>query len=176
MRVVIVGATGNTGTSLIRALADEPAVASILGLARRLPELELPKTEWERADITSDELAPHFHGADVVVQLAWLIQPSRREEATYATNVRGSARVFEAVAEAGVPSLVYASSIGAYSPGPKDRPVDESWETKGVGTSFYGRHKAAVEQILDGFEREHPETTGPARAREALTGVGATSR
>lgn len=32
-----------------------------------------------------------------------------------------------AVAEAGVPALVYASSVGAYSPGPKDRSVDESW-------------------------------------------------
>ena len=51
MRVVVVGATGNAGTSLLRALADEPAVDSLLGLARRLPELELPKVEWAQADI-----------------------------------------------------------------------------------------------------------------------------
>src|SRR5438093_1107326 len=38
-------------------------------------------------------------------------------------NVEGRTRVFRAVAEAAVPALVYASSVGAYSPGPKDRLV-----------------------------------------------------
>jgi len=42
MRVVVVGATGNVGTSLLEALVAEPAVDSVLGLARRLPKLELP--------------------------------------------------------------------------------------------------------------------------------------
>ena len=37
--------------------------------------------------------------------------------------------MFEAAAGAGVGALVYASSVGAYAPGPKDRPVDESWPT-----------------------------------------------
>jgi nucleoside-diphosphate-sugar epimerase len=53
--------------------------------------------------------------------------------------------------------LVYASSVGAYSPGPKDRMVDESWPTNGVHTSFYSRHKVAVERALDRLERERPE-------------------
>jgi nucleoside-diphosphate-sugar epimerase len=65
--------------------------------------------------------------------------------------------VFDAVARAGVPTLVYASSVGAYSPGPKDDPgVDESWPTDGIQSSFYSRHKAEVERLLDRFEREHP--------------------
>jgi nucleoside-diphosphate-sugar epimerase len=71
--------------------------------------------------------------------------------------VDGSARVFDAVRAAGVPALVYASSVGAYSPGPKDRRVDETWPTDGIPTSFYSRHKAAVERLLDAFEREAPQ-------------------
>jgi nucleoside-diphosphate-sugar epimerase len=71
--------------------------------------------------------------------------------------VAGNRRIFEAVARAGVPALVYASSVGAYSPGPKDRRVDESWATGGIETSFYSRHKAEVERLLDEFEAEHPE-------------------
>jgi UDP-glucose 4-epimerase len=62
MRVVVVGATGNVGTSLLDALAGEPQVESVLGLARRLPQLELPNVEWARADISTDDLLPHFHG------------------------------------------------------------------------------------------------------------------
>jgi nucleoside-diphosphate-sugar epimerase len=154
MHVVIVGASGNVGTSLLRALADEPAVDSVLGLARRRPRREFEKTTWATADVTRDELAPHLRGADVVVHLAWAIQPSHDEGELRRVNVRGSERVFRAVADAGVPALVYASSVGAYSPGPKDRAVDESWPTDGIRTSFYSRHKAETERMLDRFERE----------------------
>jgi nucleoside-diphosphate-sugar epimerase len=158
MRIVVTGATGNVGISVIEALSREPAVDSILGLSRRPPaELALPKVDWAGADVTSSDLAVHFTGADAVVHLAWLIQPSRRLETTAATNVAGSARVFAAVARAGVATLVYASSVGAYSPGPKDHPVDETWPTEGNPRSFYSRHKAAVERQLDRLEAEHPE-------------------
>jgi UDP-glucose 4-epimerase len=167
VRVVVVGASGNVGTSVLDALADEPAVDSVLGVARRVPELEYPKTDWVRADISSSELAPLFRGADVVIHLAWLIQPGRDEATLRATNVDGSARVFEAVAAAGVPGLVYASSVGAYSPGPKDRRVDESWPTEGIESSFYARHKAEVERLLDRFERETPSVRA-VRMRPAL--------
>ena len=52
MRVVVVGATGNVGTSVLEALAGEPDV-SVLGLARRRPELEQPNVEWAEADVTA---------------------------------------------------------------------------------------------------------------------------
>jgi hypothetical protein len=67
-----------------------------------------------------------------------------------------SRRVFQAAVDAGVPALVYASSVGAYAPGPKDRAVDESWPTTGLETSTYARHKAEVERILDRIEEEAP--------------------
>jgi nucleoside-diphosphate-sugar epimerase len=177
MRVVIAGASGNVGTSVLKALAAEDAVTSVLGLARRLPDLEFERTEWAAADIARDELVPLFRGADAVVHLAWAIQPSRDLERLRQTNVVGSDRVFRAVAEAGVPVLLYASSVGAYSPGPKDRLVDESWPTDGVPTSFYSVHKAEVERLLDCFEREHPRKRvvrlrpGLIFKREAASGI-----
>ena len=167
MRVVVVGATGNVGTSVLRALQDRPEVDSILGVARRRPELDLPKTTWAEADITSSDLVPLFRGADAVVHLAWLIQPRRDLELTRAVNVRGSGRVFEAVAAADIPALVYASSVGAYSPAPKDRRLDESWPTGGISTSFYSRQKAKVEKMLNVFESEHPSVR-VVRLRPAL--------
>ena len=167
MRVVVVGATGNVGTSLLDALVDEPLVDSVLGIARRRPRLELPNVEWVQGDVARSDLLPHFRGADCVVHLAWLIQPSRDPNRLRMANVHGSSRVFEAVGEAGVPALVYASSVGAYSPGPKDRRVDESWPVGGIRTSLYSRQKAEVESILDAFERDHPETR-VVRLRPAL--------
>jgi nucleoside-diphosphate-sugar epimerase len=156
MRVVVTGATGNVGTSVVEALSAEPAIEEIVGLARRRPDVQVPKTRHVTADIRTSDLAALFAGADAVVHLAWLIQPSRQRDVTRSVNVDGSRRVFEAVAQAGVPALVYSSSVGAYSLGPKDRAVDESWPTDGTPTSFYARDKAQVEQDLDDFEREHP--------------------
>ena len=71
--------------------------------------------------------------------------------------MHGSARVFEAVIAARVPTLIYASSVGAYSAGPKDRRVDEGWPTEGIPTSFYSRHKAEVERQLDRLGAEQPQ-------------------
>ncbi len=156
MRIVVTGATGNVGTALVRTLAADATVESIVGLARRPTRLQVPKTTWVQADVASGDLTGAFADADAVVHLAWLIQPSRRESITRAVNVDGSRRVFEAAARAGVRTLVYASSVGAYSPGPKDRAVNESWPTGGISTSFYSRHKAEVEGILDAFSRENP--------------------
>ena len=152
MRIVVVGATGNIGTSVLPALTADPEVTSIAAVARR-PAAD-PRVEWHALDVTRDDLDRVMGGAGAVICLPWLIQPSRDLETLRATNVDGSRRVFEAAARAGVPSLLYSSSVGAYSPGPKDRAVDESWPTGGIQTSFYSRHKAEVERILDGFESD----------------------
>ncbi len=177
MRVVVVGASGNVGTSVLRSLAEEPAVESVLGIARRTPRGSFPKTEWREADIARSPLRPLFQGADAVVHLAWLIQPGRDKRRLHEVNVDGSARVFRAAASAGVRTVVYASSIGAYAPGPKDRAVDESWPTTGIQSSFYARHKAEVERLLDRIEDEHPDTRvvrlrpGLIFKREAASGI-----
>lgn len=155
-RVVVIGATGNVGTSVVAALAEDPGVESVLGVARRLPGWQPDGTEWVSADIQRDDLAPLLHGADAVIQLAWLFQPTHRPDLTWRNNVGGTMRVFRAVAEAGARALVYASSVGAYSPGPKDRRVDETWPTNGWPTAGYTREKAYLERVLDSFELEHP--------------------
>jgi UDP-glucose 4-epimerase len=142
-----------------------------------VPKQSFAKTEWRQADIARSPLRPLFQGADAVVHLAWLIQPGRDKEQLHAVNVEGSARVFRAAAAARVPALVYASSIGAYAPGPKDRSVDESWPTTGIQSSFYARHKAEVERLLDRFESEHADTRvvrlrpGLIFKREAASGI-----
>ncbi|WP_077797279.1 SDR family oxidoreductase [Streptomyces sp. JHA26] len=158
-RIVVTGATGNVGTSVVRLLSEDPEVGSVLGLARRIPAWSPPKTEWAAVDLASEQAdtAGLFAGADAVVHLAWAFQPTHDPATTWRTNVLGSLRVFEAVAAARVPTLVHASSVGAYSPGPKDRAVDESWPTHGWPDAAYCREKAYLERSLDIFERDHPD-------------------
>jgi nucleoside-diphosphate-sugar epimerase len=157
MRIVVTGATGNVGTSVLEALGRDARVKQIVGVARRMPSWTPLRTEWVTADVTQDDLVPLFDGADVVIHLAWLIQPSRDSAVLARVNVHGSRRVFEAAAAARVDRLVHASSVGVYSPGPKDRAVDESWPRDGVQSSFYSRHKAEAERALDVVEAAAPD-------------------
>ncbi|HEY4828390.1 MAG TPA: NAD-dependent epimerase/dehydratase family protein, partial [Solirubrobacteraceae bacterium] len=115
MRVVVIGATGNVGTSVLESLEAEPRVQEIVAVARRAPDRAFARTTFAAADIAASDLVPLLRGADAIVHLAWLIQPGRTESITHRVNVAGSERVFRAAVEAKVPTLVYASSVGAYS-------------------------------------------------------------
>lgn len=162
MKVVVIGATGNVGTATVRALMRAPEVTQIVGVARRLPNepataaLDGPTVSWAARDVAVDDLDV-LAGADVVVHLAWMIQPQRDEEVLARTNIAGTRRVLDAIVEHRVPSLVYASSVGTYAPAPKHPRADEGWSASGVPSSTYSRHKAAVEAVLDAFEFDHPE-------------------
>lgn len=169
MRVVVVGGTGNAGSAVLRALAEEPVVASVLGVARRFPDrgaAPYDGARWETFDVGAETRGPEderrlvaglaelLTGADAVVHLAWLIQPNRERALLRRTNVDGTRRVAQACVQAGVGHLVVASSVGAYSPVDDDVPRDESWPTGGVRTSHYSVDKAAQEAVLDEIERE----------------------
>jgi nucleoside-diphosphate-sugar epimerase len=172
MRVVVVGASGNVGTALLRRLAAEPGVTSLVGVARRPAGgagEPYDAASWERVDIAApgaaDRLGTVFAGADAVVHLAWRLQPSWDREALERINVGGSRAVLDAALAAGVRHLAYASSIGTYAPSPGDQRRDESWPTTGVPSSTYSRQKAAVERILDGVD---PGRLGVLRVRPGI--------
>lgn len=168
MRIAVTGASGNIGSQLLRQLHADGRVEEVVAVCRRPPTPEQAAAEpalsegvrWVALDLAAPDaaaaLAPVLVGVDAVVHLAWLIQPSHGPDVMRATNVGGSAAVFRAVVAAGTPALVYASSVGVYSPGPKDRRVPETWPTEGIPTSLYSRHKVEVERMVDGLEADHP--------------------
>ena len=52
MRVVVIGATGNIGTSVLAALTADAKVSSIVAVARRPAESADPKVDWHALDVT----------------------------------------------------------------------------------------------------------------------------
>ncbi|MCX6490669.1 MAG: NAD-dependent epimerase/dehydratase family protein, partial [Rhodococcus sp.] len=121
MRTVVVGATGNAGTALLRALARDRPNDSVVGVARRPPETEspFPTKEWVSLDVTAadaaDRLRAVMRDADAVVHLAIAFQPMRDRDYLRAVNVDAVRTVATACADAGVPHLVHMSSGGVYA-------------------------------------------------------------
>jgi nucleoside-diphosphate-sugar epimerase len=164
MRIVVTGATGNVGTALLERLHQAPAVESVVGIARRQPDVSVApysNVVWHAVDLGDEnsdtELRRMFAGADAVIHLAWALQPNHDEPAMRRTNVFGTSRVLAAAAVAEVSQVVVASSVGAYSVGPKRRRVDETWPTGGIHSSHYARFKAINERTMDEFERANPD-------------------
>ncbi|PJI93915.1 NAD-dependent epimerase/dehydratase family protein [Luteimicrobium subarcticum] len=179
MRVAITGASGNSGTALLRALVHEPTVTSLVGVASRVPRNDGSSTvayphdraQWVRCDIgspdASETLREAFNHADVVVHLAWARTPHRDADRLDAVNVHGTSRVLEAAAAVGVQHVVVASSAGVYAPAPDAVPRDEEWARTGVPGALHSIQKVHVERLLDAFERTHPDIT-VTRVRPAL--------
>jgi nucleoside-diphosphate-sugar epimerase len=158
MRIVVVGASGNVGSSVVQALVEEPRVEHVIALARRPPRDDgRPGLEWREADVTSSPLEPLVEGADAVVHLVGRIEPADRPRQLAEVNVGSVARVLDAVAAAAVPTLIFASSTAAYAPAAKTRLVDESWPLRDGSSSPYARQKAEAERELDAFEQRAPE-------------------
>jgi uncharacterized protein YbjT (DUF2867 family) len=170
MRVVVTGATGNVGTSVVRALAaDEPRR---VGGRDRAPPAGIAgraKVEWRQADVRRDELAPLFAGADAVVHLAWRIQPSHRQARAVADERARLSRVFAGRGR-GRSARARARLVRRRST--RRARSTTAWTRAGrataCGSSFYGRHKAEAEWRLDAVEAANPGLrvgADPSRAR-----------
>jgi UDP-glucose 4-epimerase len=173
MRIVVTGASGNVGTAVLRHLKADGH--GLVGVSRRAPDRTCEPfagVDWACVDLAGPNaqqiLNRVFAGADAVVHLAWGFQPSHDIDYLERIGVGGTRAVVRAAHAAAVPHLVHMSSLGAYSPGPDDRWIDESWPTEGVLSLPYSRHKVAAERLLDEHEREHPDAPVIARMRPAL--------
>ena len=75
MRVVVVGASGNVGTAVVRRLQAAPEVTEIVGIVRHVPDAEAggpyDGVRWHGVDVGAANavrtLTPAFAGADAVV-------------------------------------------------------------------------------------------------------------
>jgi nucleoside-diphosphate-sugar epimerase len=175
-RMVIVGASGNIGTALLRRWQAETGEdrPHLVGVSRRRPAPGAPYdgVSWEELDLTDPDARPRLaavlSGADAVVNLAWGFQPSHDIAQLERVGVGGTRVVLGAATDAGVPQVVQLSSVGAYARAERGQRVDESYPTTGVPSSPYSRHKAAAERLMDDWERDHPDGPVITRMRPGL--------
>jgi UDP-glucose 4-epimerase len=161
MKVVVTGASGSVGTALLRAARNENW--EVVGVARRRPDTArqpYSSADWMQCDLGAPDavhrLSEALEGAQVVVHLAWAIQPASDDPARRRTNVTGSTHVLQAAVNAEVPHVVAASSVAAYAPAPRWKRVGEDWPCTGVPGSAYSADKVVLERMLDEFVLHNP--------------------
>jgi nucleoside-diphosphate-sugar epimerase len=151
LTVAVTGPTGEIGRAFVRSLERSGDVARIVGMARR--PFDPAEHGWKRAEYRRGDVLDRASvedlvaDADVVVHLAFVVLKASAE--TRHVNVEGSRNVFEATVAAGVPRLVYSSSVAAYGfPEQLDGLLTEEMPALGHARHPYSAHKAEVEAVL----------------------------
>jgi nucleoside-diphosphate-sugar epimerase len=155
MTVAITGAAGYLAGRLIEALESEDRVERILGFDVREPNVTSSKLVFDQVDVRNAHLEERFRGADVVVHLAFVMDPIRDEATMRDVNVNGSQNVFRCAGQAGVGKIVYTSSATAYGAHPNnDLPLTEESPLRANLDFNYPAHKLEVEYVVREFREE----------------------
>ncbi|HSH45705.1 MAG TPA: NAD-dependent epimerase/dehydratase family protein [Longimicrobiales bacterium] len=143
MRYLVTGATGFIGGHLVgHLLRDGHQVVALVRDPDRARQLESAGVELVRGDILDrDSLRDPMRGVDGVYHLAaWYRLGARHRERAHALNVDGTRNVLEAAGEAGVPRILYTSTLAVYGD-TGGKLVHEGYRMDGPWLSEYDRTK-----------------------------------
>lgn len=148
--VAITGVGGLIGRRLVAQLTAREDITRLIGIDHVLPPgFGSSKLTVRRADVRDPGLDVALQDAEVLIHLAFQVDPLHDEAAMWAVNVAGTRNVCSAAARAGVRHLVYLSSVVAYGAHPdNDVPLTEDAPLRGTPGFNYAEHKAEVEAWL----------------------------
>lgn len=159
-KVLITGVSGYIGGALCRVLEHTAWCARVDGCDIRAPLDKLDKVHYRELDINDPDLAGWVADCapDVVLHLAFVLNPMHDEARMRRINVGGTRAVLQAAAAAGTRQVMVASSGTAYGAWPDNPvPLRETDPIRPHPGFQYAREKAEVETICADFMEAHPE-------------------
>ena len=158
--VAVTGAAGYVGGRLIEELCSDDRVERVVGFDVRSPSFTHAKFIFDEIDVRNAALKGRLEGVDVVVHLAFIMDPIKDEALMRDVNVNGSQNVFRCAADAGVAKIVYTSSATVYGAHPdNDVPLTEESPLRANLDFSYPAHKLEVEYVVKEIRQEFPKIT-----------------
>ena len=148
MKVLLTGATGFLGGSILAALQREGYEVRVLVRPGRGGELE--NAEIVQGDITEREsLVNAVQGVDFVVHAAARVETTGRWEEFAAANVRATQWLIRAASAAGVRRIVHVSSLSIYAVDRDGVTIDENspYDSEAAARGGYSRSKLAADRV-----------------------------
>lgn len=156
--VAVTGAGGYIAGRLIDGLCEDERVERVLGFDVRPPKTSAKKFVFDQIDVRNAALESRLQGVDVVVHLAFVMDPIKDEAEMRDVNVNGSQNVFKSAARAGVKKVVYTSSAVVYGAHPDNEvPLTEESPLRANLDFSYPAHKLEVEYVVKEVAGEWPE-------------------
>jgi UDP-glucose 4-epimerase len=163
VRYVITGGSGYIGSRLVESLSERPETERIVIADVRPPRSFRPKTEWAELDVRDGARARDLlarEKPDVLVHLAFVLNPIKDEQLMYDIDVNGTQNVLAAASAAGIEHVLVTSSTTAYGAFPDNPvPIGEDWPVRGVASFEYARDKTESDRLCQLWALEHPERT-----------------
>ena len=152
----MIGAYGSVGRAILEELADDKCISHVLSLTWPGHAMSLGDgIEIEQSEVKlTDDLTKWLRFADAVVYAGWPIRCFG--DSSKADHLAILENVCRSLVTADVHTLIYGSSVGAYSPAYKADAVEEDWAISGLRYSHLSQQIARNEQFVEQFEAKHP--------------------
>jgi UDP-glucose 4-epimerase len=161
MRYVITGGSGYIGSRLVELLERRDDTEKIVVCDLAPPKGYRPHTEFERTDVRDRQAVRSVLERvrpDVLVHLAFILNPSHDEEFAYNVDVNGTHNVLEAASQAGTSQVLVTTSGVAYGAFPDNPvPLTEDDPVRGVAGFTYARDKTESDRLCQLWAATHPE-------------------
>jgi UDP-glucose 4-epimerase len=161
MRYVITGGSGYIGSRLVDLLERRDDTEKIVICDLAPPKGYRPHTEFERVDVRDRKAVRSVLERvrpDVLVHLAFILNPSHDEEFAYNVDVNGTHNVLEAASQSGTRQVLVTTSGVAYGAFPDNPvPLTEGDPVRGVAGFTYARDKTESDRLCQLWAATHPE-------------------
>jgi UDP-glucose 4-epimerase len=161
MRYVITGGSGYIGSRLVDLLERRDDTEKIVVCDLAPPKSYRPHTEFERVDVRDREAVRSVLERvrpDVLVHLAFILNPSHDEQFAYDVDVNGTHNVLEAAGESGTRQVLVTTSGVAYGAFPDNPvPLTEDDPVRGVAGFTYARDKTESDRLCQLWALKYPE-------------------
>jgi nucleoside-diphosphate-sugar epimerase len=159
LKVAVTGASGYIATRLIETLLADDRIERVVGFDVRPPEILSDRFVFDNVDVRTPSLEARLAGVDVLVHLAFIMDPIADENEMRDVNVNGTQNVLRAAGKAGIRKVVYTSSATVYGAHPDNPiPLTEESPLRANLDFSYPAHKLEAEYVVREFKEEYPNS------------------